>query len=121
MNETDFIDALKEAISRAGTQNKLAKQVGCSQGSISDYITGRCSIGNMTISMMLRFFPDIQIHFFGPGPKDEISEALKEQILLIFDALKPSDRVSLFSFCAFNFPYAARKNLSPPEEPEGDE
>lgn len=103
MNENDFIDALKEAISRAGTQNKLAKKAGCSQGSISDYITGRCSIGNMTVSVMLRFFPEIQINFFGEQAKDETVEELKAELNRIFDSLAPAERVHLLSIVAANF------------------
>lgn len=103
MTEKDFIDALKEAVARAGTQNKLAKQTGCSQGNISDYITGRCSIGNMTISTMLRFFPEIQINFFGGQSKDETVEELKAELIRIFDSLAPAERVHLLSFVAANF------------------
>lgn len=103
MNEKDFINALKEAVARAGTQNKLAKQIGCSQGSISDYLTGRCAIGNMTIAVMLRFFPEIQINFFGQPAKDDTVEELKAELNRIFDALSPADRVHLLTVVAANF------------------
>jgi transcriptional regulator with XRE-family HTH domain len=103
MNENDFILALKEAVARAGTQSKLAKRIGCSQGNISDYLTGRCSIGNMTVSTMLRFFPEIQIHFFGDQEKDETVEELKAELIRIFDSLSSAERVHLLSLVAANF------------------
>lgn len=103
MNENDFILALKEAVARAGTQNKLAKQIGCSQGNISDYLTGRCAVGNMTVSTMLRFFPEIQIHFFGEPVKDDTVEELKAELNRIFDILTPADRVHLLTIVAANF------------------
>ena len=103
MNEKDFLDALKEAVARAGTQNKLAKQIGCSQGNISDYISGRCAIGNMTIYTMLRFFPEIQINFFGQPAKDDTVEELKAELIRIFDSLTSAERVQLLSLVAANF------------------
>jgi transcriptional regulator with XRE-family HTH domain len=103
MNENDFILALKEAVSRAGTQNKLAKRVGCSQGSISDYLTGRCAIGNMTISVMLRVFPEIRIFFFGDQAKEDTVEELKAELIRIFDSLTAAERVHLLSLVAANF------------------
>lgn len=103
MNENDFILALKEAVARAGTQNKLAKQIGCSQGNISDYLTGRCAIGNMTISTMLRFFPEIRIHFFGEPVRDDTVEELKAELIRIFDSLNSAERVHLLSIVAANF------------------
>lgn len=103
MNENDFILALKEAVARAGTQNKLAKQIGCSQGNISDYLTGRCAVGNMTISTMLRFFPEIRIHFFGEPVRDDTVEELKAELIRIFDSLNPAERVHLLSIVAANF------------------
>lgn len=103
MNEHDFIHALKEAVARAGTQNKFAQKVGCSQGNVSDYLTGRCAIGNMTISTMLRFFPEIQIHFFGERAQDETVEELKAELNRIFDSLVPAERVHLLTFVAANF------------------
>ena len=116
MNENDFINALKEAITRAGTQNKLAKQAGVSQGTISDYVNGRYSIGNMTIATLLRFFPNIHILFFGEEQKSEINEELKAKLNRIYDSMDTSGRVQLFSVVAASFPEAVKKILTELEE-----
>lgn len=65
MTETDILKALHEAYKRAGTQGALAKKAGVSQGRIADYLNERCSIGNMTISVFLRLFPNMVVNFFG--------------------------------------------------------
>lgn len=36
------------------TQGQLAEKVGCSQGRIGDYESGRCSIENLTIGVALK-------------------------------------------------------------------
>ena len=109
MTENDIITALKEAIKRAGTQTALAQRVGLSQGTISDYLNGRCSVGNMTVTTMLRIFPDMVIDFFGGKSANEADNALRDQLLEIFEALDERGKIRLVAMAAANFGEELRK------------
>lgn len=102
-SETIFLEALKEASRRARTQSALAKAAGISQSTISDYLNGRYSIGNMTIAMLLRLFPDIRIDFFGEKTGNQTYDLLKAQLLEIFDALDDREKVRMVALNAANF------------------
>ena len=103
MTENDIITALKEAIKRAGTQTALAQRVGLSQGTISDYLNGRCSVGNMTVTTMLRIFPDMVIDFFGGKSASEADNALRDQLLEIFNSLDERGKIRMVAMAAANF------------------
>lgn len=91
MNENDIYDALKKAYRRAGTQAKLAKMAGLSQGRIADYLNKRYSIGNMTCSTLLRLFPEMMVSFF----HDEYPKNLTN-VIHAGDINEPVNQVSGF-------------------------
>ena len=103
MTEENILDALRDALVRAGTQGVLAQRAGISQGSISDYLRGRCSIGNMTVSTLLRLFPDMVIDFFGGKSASPQSDCLRNQLIEIFDGLSDKDKVACLAYVAKNF------------------
>lgn len=109
MTENDIITALKEAIKRAGTQTALAQRVGLSQGTISDYLNGRCSVGNMTVTTMLRIFPDMVIDFFGGKSANPADNALRDQLLEIFNSLDERGKIRMVAMAAANFGEELRK------------
>lgn len=77
MTESDFLNAIKEACSRAGTQAALALQAGIAQGRISDYLNKRREIFNMSLGTLLKLFPEMQIRFF----RDEEAASSKPKSL----------------------------------------
>lgn len=103
MVESDILAALREAYQRAGTQGGLARMAGVSQGRIADYLNERCSIGNMTISVFLRLFPNVAIDFFGGRSANPVNDLLQEQLLEIFDSLDDRSKVRLIAMAAANF------------------
>lgn len=112
MRETEVLAALQEAYSRAGTQGALAKKAGVSQGRIADYLNQRCAVGNMTVSVFLRLFPDMSIDFFGETPA--INDPMREELLCIFDALGPRDRARCLALLAAHFGDKLREELPQP-------
>ncbi len=64
MTDDDIFIALKNAYKRAGTQHALSKIAGISQSTIADYLNARYSIGNMTVSTLLKLFPELKMYFF---------------------------------------------------------
>jgi len=103
MTENDILRALGEAYHRAGTQSALASLAGVSQGRIADYLNGRCSVGNMTVSTLLKLFPDMVVDFFGGKSASSADNALKEQLLEIFDSLDERSKIRLVAMVAANF------------------
>ena len=103
MTENDILVALKEAYRRAGTQTALAEKAGISQGRIADYLNKRYDIGNMTVSTLLKLFPDIVIDFFGGKTANSQSDLMREQVLKIFDSLSDADKVRFVAMAAANF------------------
>lgn len=103
MSELDILEALKEAYRRAGTQAALAGKAGISQGRIADYLNGRCSIGNMTVSTLLKLFPEMVIAFFGEKSASEADNALRDQLLEIFNSLDERGKIRMIAMAAANF------------------
>ena len=109
MTEQDILEALKEAYRRAGTQTALASLAGVSQGRIADYLNGRYSIGNMTVTTLLRLFPDMEIDFFGGKSDNLAATLLQEQLLEIFNSLDDRGKIRLIAMAAANFGENIRK------------
>ena len=103
MTEEDVLTALREAYRRAGTQSALAKLAGISQGRVADYLNGRYSVGNMSVSTLFKLFPEISIDFFGESSGDPASDNVRAELLAIFDSLDMADRVHLLAMAAANF------------------
>lgn len=103
MVEADILAALREAYRRAGTQGELARMAGVSQGRIADYLNERCAVGNMTVSVFLRLFPDMAVDFFGGRSARSVNDLLREQLEEIFDGLDDRSKVRLVAMAAANF------------------
>lgn len=109
MTEQDILDALREAYRRAGTQTALASLSGISQGRIADYLNGRYAIGNMTVTTLLRLFPDMTIEFFGKKSESTAINLLQDQLLEIFNSLDDRGKIRLVTMAAANFGEELRK------------
>ena len=103
MTETDILNALREAYQRAGTQTALAQVAGVSQGRIADYLNGRCSVGNMSVSTLLKLFPNMVMDFFGGQSANSADNALRDQLLDIFNSLDERNKIRLVAMAAANF------------------
>ena len=110
MTEQDILDALREAYKRSGTQAALAEKAGVSQGRIADYLNGRCSVGNMSVSKLLKLFRDIRIDFFGDKTGDTGVDLIRKQLLEVFDTLSPADQMKCLSLVIANFPDKIKQN-----------
>lgn len=62
-----MLAALKAAVARAGSQQKLATQSGITPTQVSDFIRQRRDAMNMPIKTFFKLFPDAKIDFFGDG------------------------------------------------------
>ena len=103
VSEDIVINALRNAAKRSKTQSALAQKAGISQSTISDYLNGRYSVGNMTLSVFFKLFPEMKIDFFGECTGDEVYDSLKSQLLEIFDALDDREKVRMVAMSAANF------------------
>ena len=103
MTEQDFFEALREAYKRAGTQQRLADQLGLSQSTIAGYFSGRYAVGNMTVSTLIKLFPQMSINFFGGNTGDVSSDGMRAQLLEIFDGLNARGKARLLAMAAANF------------------
>lgn len=112
MTESDLKIALKEAIKRAGTQTELARRAGFSQSTISDYLNGRCSVGNMTVTTLFRLFPDMVIDFFGNSTGNDGVDRCRKMLLSVFDKLSPDDQLRCLSIVIANFPEQVKQKES---------
>ena len=112
MTEADVLAALQEAYRRAGTQSALAKCAGISQGRVADYLNGRYSVGNMSVSTLFKLFPEIRIDFFGESRGNPAADNIRAELLTIFDSLNMADQVHLLAMAAANF----GENLKQPVE-----
>ncbi|MGF0038655.1 helix-turn-helix transcriptional regulator [Victivallis vadensis] len=119
MTEQNFSDALWEAYRRAGTQQCLAKQIGIPQSTIAGYFSGRYSIGNMTVSTLIKLFPDMAIDFWGSDTFDE--EPMRDELLEIFDSLGPRDRARCLALLAAHFGDKLREEPQPAKKVAGSQ
>lgn len=62
--ETKIKRALIKATNRAGNMVRLAQETSVANAAINRFISGKRSIGNMTIHTLERLFPEIEITFF---------------------------------------------------------
>lgn len=104
MTENDFLNALREAYRRAGTQQRLADAVGVTQSTIAGYFSKRYSVGNMTVSTLLKLFPNMTVDFFGDSTGDDGVDRCRKMLLAVFDKLSPDDQLRCLSIVIANFP-----------------
>lgn len=104
IDENDILIALKELHKRQGTQSALAELAGITQSTISAYLTGKASIKNMPVGVFLNLFRDMEITFFGDKSGDPNIDALRAQLLEIFDTLSVAEKVRLLTIVVANFP-----------------
>lgn len=72
-------------------QQDVAEATGLSQTMISRYYNGRTPIENMPLGTFLKLYPDAEISLHKKS-----SESIKQNLLTIVDAMKPSDIKKLY-------------------------
>ena len=109
----DFLSALREAIQRAGSQTELAKASGMQQSRISDYLSERYELENITVGTLRKIFPDLQMQYFPARPKVESStdQELEKRIVNHFRSLSPADKARYAMLVAANFPDNLREEI----------
>lgn len=65
--EKQIKKSLDKAIDQVGTQLRLEEKTGVKQPAINRLLSGKRSMGNMTVNTLMKLFPEIEITFF----KDE--------------------------------------------------
>ena len=104
MDKQQILKALREAVSNAGTQSALAEKAGTSQGRISDYLSGKCDIGNMTVDTLISLFPEMTISFFKDNEKDNIiPKLLEDKMVELFRNLPPEEQIQCFGLMCQKF------------------
>lgn len=108
-----FLEALREAIRRAGSQKELAKTAGMQQSRISDYLTCRYDFDNVTIGTLRKIFPDLKILYFSESPLKEggVEKELERQVVEHFRRLSASEKARYMMFVAANFPEQVRDEM----------
>lgn len=104
ISEDIVINALRNAAKRSKTQSALAQKAGISQSTISDYLNGRYSVGNMTLSVFFKLFPEMKIDFFGECTGDDESDLRRTMYLEIFDGLSAEEQMRCLAMVIANFP-----------------
>ena len=74
MDETHILSEIKKACKRAGGPVAYAKKLGISTGWISDYLSERKKIKNMTLGTFFKIFPSLVIYFSDDLPSSEINQ-----------------------------------------------
>lgn len=74
MDETHILSEIKKACKRAGGPVAYAKKLGISTGWISDYLSERKKIKNMTLGTLFKIFPSLVIYFSDDLPSSEINQ-----------------------------------------------
>lgn len=100
-----FIEALKLAIVQAGSQTELAKQAGMQQSRISDYLTSRYDLDNISIGVLRRLFPNLSIDY---GVSENLPDkcyqvAIENRLLDLFRRLSTEDQVRCFEMVSRTF------------------
>lgn len=103
MEENDIYAALQELYRREGTQKRLAELAGITQSTINAYLSGKAKVGNMPLSVFLRLFRDMRIDFFGGTTGNPDADALRDQLLQIFNSLDTAGKARLLAMAAANF------------------
>lgn len=99
----DILKALRLAVNKAGSQTELANQSKISQGRISNYLNGTCSVGNMTIDTLFAFFPEMEITFFAKESLPAEDHCLHE-IINFAKGLTPEQRIKCLMLLSAHFP-----------------
>ena len=102
-----FIEALRDAVRRAGSQTALARSTGMQQSRISDYLSGRYSLDHITVGTLKRLFPDLCFRFNPPDDPDRnirIEGEMEKLIIAHFRNLSPAEKTRYIMLTAANFP-----------------
>lgn len=102
----DFLKALRDAIHRNGSQTKLAAVAGMQQSRISDYLSARYELDNITVGTLKKIFPEIHISYFPREENMELSTdvELEKQVIMHFRSLSPTDKARYAMLVAAHFP-----------------
>ena len=109
-----FLIALREAIRRAGSQTELAKSAGMQQSRISDYLSERYELDNITIGTLRKLLQELELCYFSSdinGTREEIADAIESRLLTLFRRLETSDKVLCFEMMARTFGDKFQKNI----------
>ena len=102
----NFLEALREAIARAGSQTILAKTAGMTQSRISDYLTRRYDFDNITVGTLRKIFPELRIQYFGDAPEQEtgMAQEMEKRVVEHFRNLNAAEKARYLMLVAANFP-----------------
>ena len=102
VTEKEISSALHILYKRVGTQSKLADLAGITQSTINAYLGGKAKIENMPVGIFLHLFRDMQIDFFSCST-GKPEDAIRNELLQIYDQLELSDKTRLLALTAANF------------------
>ena len=104
MIERLIFEGIRRACGKAGSQIKLARRSGMSQGQLSDYLCGRRKICNMTVGTLEKLFPDLDIQFW-KHEKPLDPDPVAQQISDLIRTLDPNEKARCLKLLAAAFPY----------------
>lgn len=99
----EFATALRREIADAGSQTALAKKIRVQQSRISDYLTGRYDLANMTIGTLAKFFPEMQICFSPDSSASAVELELEKEVLALFRSLSPAEKARYVMMVSAHF------------------
>ena len=103
INEKDILQALHILYEQVGTQKKLAELAGITQSTINAYLSGKAKIENMPVGVFIKLFRDMHIDYFGEQSENKTIDALKDELISIFNKLDIPEKISLLSMAATHF------------------
>ena len=116
MIEQAILEAIRRACYEAGSQLKLAKMSGLSQGHLSDYLCGRRKVRNMTVGTLERLFPELHIRF-RDYDKQSAEDPIDRQIRSLLQGMNPEEKARCLKLLAANFSYKVLKSEEPKSQP----
>ncbi len=102
MRDSDFINAIKEAIEHIGSEIKLAEISGIKQPDINRIKNRKTPINNVTIGTLRRLFPDMQIDFFGTGKQ----RGHVAKIVKMLNRLTSEEQLQIMLDIVANYPHS---------------
>ena len=99
----EFAESLRREIANAGSQTALAKKIGVQQSRISDYLTGRYDLTNMTLGPLSKCFAEMQIRFSADSSASAVEQELEKQVLALFRNLSPAEKARYVMLVSAHF------------------
>jgi len=92
-------EALRTIVANAGNQLKLEAKTGVSHSNINMFLSGKRSVGNMTINTLEKLFPELQVFFF-KSEAPTAMPAVERKIISMLQALSEEDRLEVLAYVA---------------------